>query len=87
MEAVGRPNLRLALDVGHFAEHAPFVSASGLKDLEKSLRKAGRPATLYTYPGTGHWFFESDRPEAFKAQAAELAWQRTLEFLRGALAS
>jgi carboxymethylenebutenolidase len=71
--------------LGHFAEHDPYVSASGLKDLEKSLRKAGRPATLYTYAGTGHWFFESDRPEAYCAEAAELAWRRTLEFLRSAL--
>ena len=72
--------------LGHFAEHDEYVSASGLKDLEKSLRKAGRPATLYTYPGTGHWFFESDRSEAYDAQPAELAWERTLQFLRGALA-
>lgn len=71
--------------LGHFAEHDPYVSASGLKDLEKSLRKAARPATLYTYPGTGHWFFERDRADAYNAAAAELAWQRTLESFRGAL--
>ena len=73
--------------LGHFAEHDPYVSASGLKDLEKSLRKAGRPATLHTHRGTGHWFFESDHADAHNAAAAELAWERTLEFLRGALAS
>ncbi len=71
--------------LGHFAEHDPYVSASGLKDLEKSLRKAGRPASLYTYPGTGHWFFERDRADAYSPAAAELAWQRTVEFLGSAL--
>ena len=67
--------------LGHFAETDPWLAASGVKKLEKSLRAAGRPATLHTYPGTGHWFFESDRAEAFDLEAAQLAWERTLEFL------
>lgn len=28
---------------------------------ERALRAGGRPATLYRYDGTGHWFFEPDR--------------------------
>jgi hypothetical protein len=28
-----------------------------------------------------HWFFEDDRPE-FRPQEADVAWKRTLEFLR-----
>ncbi len=67
--------------LGHFAETDPYESASGVKKLERSLRKANRPVAFFTYPGTGHWFFESDRPEAYNAQAAELAWARTLAFL------
>jgi len=67
--------------LGHFAEHDPYVTASGLRDLVKSLRKAGRPATLHTYAGTGHWFFERERTDAYNCEAAELAWQRTLRFL------
>lgn len=46
-----------------------------------ALPTAGRPATVYTYPGTGHWFFEKDRPEAYRAAAARLAWQRRVKFL------
>jgi len=67
---------------GHFAEQDEWESALSVTNLEKRLRKAGRPAEFYTYPGTGHWFFESDRPEAYQPQAAQLAWQRTLNFLQ-----
>ncbi len=71
--------------LGHFAETDPYEPASGIKKFEKSLRAAQRPATLYTYPGAGHWFFEQDRKEAYQPQAAELAWNRTVEFLKAQL--
>jgi len=71
--------------LGHFAAADDWESASGVKKLEKSLRSAGRPVTFHVYPGTGHWFFEQDRPDAYNAAAADLAWQRTVEFLRSAL--
>jgi carboxymethylenebutenolidase len=68
--------------LGQFAETDEWVAASGIKKLEKSLRAAGRPFTFHTYPGTGHWFFESDRSDAYSALAAQLAWERTIEFLK-----
>jgi carboxymethylenebutenolidase len=70
--------------LGHFAESDEFEPASEVKQLEESLRSAGRLVTLHTYPGTGHWFFENDRVDAYNAQAARLAWQRSVEFLRAA---
>jgi carboxymethylenebutenolidase len=68
--------------LGHFAEKDPYEPASVIQALEKNLRGASRPTTFYTYPGTGHWFFEQDRPDAYNAQAAQLAWDRTIAFLR-----
>lgn len=65
----------------HLADSDPFVSASGVARQERQLRAAGRPAEFHRYPGTGHWFCEWDRPDAYEPQAAGLAWQRTLEFL------
>ena len=71
----------------HLAETDPYVSASGVKTLQKSLKKAGREAEFHTYPGTSHWFFESDRPDAYQAEAARLAWERLLGFLKAHLVS
>jgi len=66
----------------HLAETDEWVSAASLQKLRKSLLAAGREATYYEYPSTTHWFFESDRPEAFDQKAAALAWKRTIAFLR-----
>jgi carboxymethylenebutenolidase len=67
--------------LGHFAENDPYEPQSNIDDLEEALRRAGRPVTFYRYPGTGHWFFEPDRTEAYNQAAASLAWERTLTFL------
>jgi carboxymethylenebutenolidase len=47
----------------------------------EELRRAGIDATFHVYPGTGHWFFEENRPDAYDPDAAALAWERTVEFL------
>jgi len=69
--------------LGHFAENDEFEPPAGVDALEASLKRAGRPVTFYRYPGTGHWFFEPDRTQAYNQAAADLAWERTLAFLRG----
>jgi len=68
--------------LGHFAEKDEYEPQSNVDNLEESLRRAGRPVTFYRYSGTGHWFFEPDRAQAFNQAAASLAWERTLAFLR-----
>jgi carboxymethylenebutenolidase len=68
--------------LGHFAEMDEFEPLSEVDKLEAALREAGRPVTFHRYSGTGHWFFEPDRPQAFNQAAASLAWDRTLAFLR-----
>lgn len=65
----------------HFADNDEWVSAASVKKLKKSLDASGRSVSYYDYPGTGHWFFEGDRPEAFHPTAAATAWKRTLAFL------
>lgn len=69
----------------HFAENDPYVSAESVAEMERALWAAGRTATIYTYPGTTHWFFDADRPDAYDAAAAALAWERTVAFLNATL--
>jgi carboxymethylenebutenolidase len=71
--------------LGHFAETDEFESDADVDALEGALRAAGRPVTFYHYKGTGHWFFERDREGAYNQDAAALAWERTLSFLRRTL--
>jgi carboxymethylenebutenolidase len=67
--------------LGHFGELDEVEPPSNVDELEETLRQAGRPVTFYRYPGTGHWFFEPDRQQAYNQAAAGLAWERTLAFL------
>lgn len=68
--------------LGHFAETDEFEPTESVNELAETLKSAGRPVTFYTYPNSGHWFFESDRTDAYNAEAASLAWERTLDFLK-----
>jgi carboxymethylenebutenolidase len=70
--------------LGHFAEEDPFTTEDEIRELEDGFRAAGRQATIHRYPGTGHWFAEPSR-DAYRAEAAELAFSRTVEFLRASL--
>ncbi len=79
LDAVNHPSLC------HFAETDEWEAPSSVKKLDKALRAANRPATFHTYAGTGHWFFEKDRADAYNSKAARLAWQRTVTFLRETL--
>jgi len=64
----------------HFAEHDDFEPLESVRQFEKDLRSSGKQASFFTYPGTHHWFFEEKRPE-YDANAARLAWERTVDFL------
>ena len=67
--------------LGHFAGNDPYEPLESVKWLEGALKEAGRTVTFYQYEGTGHWFFEPDRADAYNEAAAKLAWERTLALL------
>ncbi len=70
--------------LGHFGEDDEWEPLDGVRQFESDLRAANRAVTFHFYPGAQHWFFETNRPE-YDAEAAELAWQRTIEFLQNQL--
>lgn len=65
----------------HFAEEDVFLPAEKITRMEQSLQAGGKRFNFYIYPGTRHWFFEANRPDAYDPAAAALAWERTLAFL------
>ena len=69
----------------HYAGLDERVNATGLP-WAAALRKAGKSATAYTYPGVNHAFNNDTSAERYNKAAADLAWQRTLAFFRRHLA-
>jgi carboxymethylenebutenolidase len=67
--------------LGHFAETDPYETSEWVAEFEAMLRSAGRDVVFHRYLGTGHWFAEPSR-DAYRADAAELAFERTVAFLR-----
>ena len=67
--------------LGHYSETDEWEDISYVRSMENEMRNAGMKTNFHIYPQMPHWFFEEDRPE-FSPEAAELAWTRTLEFLR-----
>ena len=72
--------------LGHFAENDDYEPAETVAAIEQTLRTAGRDVAMHTYPATGHWFAEPSQA-AYVETAAELAFERTVEFLRRELAA
>ncbi|HST03430.1 MAG TPA: dienelactone hydrolase family protein [Chloroflexia bacterium] len=70
---------------GHFALNDDYEPVEPIREVEADLKKAGKAVDFYFYPDSGHWFFESNRPDAYNAAAAQLAWERTLVFLHSIL--
>lgn len=61
-----------------FAENDPRVNATW-PPYQAALEAQGKTFDSYVYPGTNHGFHNDTTPR-FDPEAAELAWQRTMEF-------
>ena len=64
----------------HFAENDPRVN-EGWPAYEAVLKEHQKEYTAHFYPGTNHGFHNHSTPR-YDQEAAELAWNRTLEFFR-----
>jgi carboxymethylenebutenolidase len=79
-EGMDVSNIRAEV-LGHFSDIDEWEPLEGVHATEAALQTAGLKPTFHVYPNKAHWFFEPDRPE-YDRESAELAWKRTLEFLR-----
>jgi carboxymethylenebutenolidase len=67
----------------HAAENDDFFSPTAIEELAESLRSQGKDVTVHVYPGTGHAFANDENSiGTYDPDAAALAWERTLAFLR-----
>jgi carboxymethylenebutenolidase len=74
--------------LGHFGTADEFVPLEDSRKLESELTDAGVQTTFEYYDGAGHAFFnDTNRLGTYDKEHAEASWQRTVGFLRSALAS
>ena len=77
------PKIRAKLLL-HYAGIDDRINA-GIPAYEAALKSAGVSYTKYVYEGTQHAFHNDTAGARYNKEAAELAWQRTIEFLHAAL--
>jgi carboxymethylenebutenolidase len=70
--------------MGHYASDDDWCSPERVDRLEKRLKAAGVSAQIYRYDAQ-HAFCNERRPEVYSQQNAQLAWTRTVEFLKRTL--
>jgi carboxymethylenebutenolidase len=71
--------------LGHFSPNDEWEPMGDVRATEEKIRGAGRDVSFHFYPGTKHWFVEENRPVEYNRDAADLAWERTIEFLSNKL--
>lgn len=82
-DAADVPKIKAALQL-HYAETDERINA-GIAAYEEELKKAGIKYELYQYPGTQHAFHNDSAPTRYNADAAKLAWKRSIDFLNSNL--
>jgi len=76
------PKIKAAMLI-HYAGDDERINA-GIPAFKEALEKAGVEHTIHMYPGAGHAFM-NDTGQRYNKGAAELAWSRTVEFLKAKL--
>jgi len=76
------PKIKAAMLI-HYAGDDERINA-GIPAFKEALEKAGVEHTIHMYEGAGHAFM-NDTGQRYNKEAAELAWKRTVEFLKAKL--
>jgi carboxymethylenebutenolidase len=69
----------------HYAELDERIN-SGIADYEAALKAAGKAYELHMYKGANHAFNNDTNAARYNKEAADLAWSRTVAFLKQHLA-
>ena len=78
-EAADTAAIKIPLQ-GHFALKDPFFTPAQVDKLEERLKAGHVVYEIYRYPADHA--FGNETGDHYDAEAAGLAWQRTLDFLR-----
>jgi carboxymethylenebutenolidase len=73
------PKIKAAMLI-HYAGNDERINA-GIPAFEEALKKAGVEYAIHMYEGAGHAFM-NDTGQRYHKEAAELAWKRTVAFLK-----
>jgi carboxymethylenebutenolidase len=65
----------------HYAGLDERINA-GIKDFEAALKANNKPYEIHVYDGANHAFNNDTNAARYNKEAADLAWSRTVEFLR-----
>lgn len=72
--------------VGHFADQDRTISIDSVNEFQANLKTTHGSHEIYIYPNTQHGFAsrKGNNPD-YENTAAEMAWQRTIQFLEKTL--
>jgi carboxymethylenebutenolidase len=74
------PKIKVSM-LFHYAGNDERVN-KGIPAYEEALKKANVAFKTYMYEGAQHAFNDDTVPERYNKEAAQLAWQRTIPFLK-----
>lgn len=72
--------------LGFFGAEDELVPVEDVNALERGLARSGHPSEVVVVEGAGHAFLNDTRPEAYREEAARMAWGRMVEFFTRTLA-
>jgi len=70
--------------MAHYAGNDPGINA-GIAAFEDELKKQNKEYQIFIYEGASHAFNNDSNPERYNAEAAKLAWRRTVSFFKAKL--
>ena len=82
-DAVDVPKIKASLQL-HYGGLDERVNA-GIPAYETALKEAGKKYEIFVYDGANHAFNNDTAPTHYNAEAAKLAWERTLRLFKETL--